>query len=68
MLVTLVWLALLASIALIELLGRVRPSRASTLRRTGALLATRVSGRVILLLLWVFVGVHLFARYTIPHH
>jgi hypothetical protein len=49
-------------------IGRFRSARTSSLARLGALLATRIPGRVVLLLIWVFVGVHLFARYTLSHH
>jgi hypothetical protein len=66
--VKVIWCALLALCVLIEVAGRTRPARVSTLRRTGAMIATRVPGRVVLILLWVFVGVHLFSRYTIPRH
>jgi hypothetical protein len=61
------WIALLVLCALIELSARVRPKRISTLSRTVSMLATRIPGRT-LLVLWVFVGFHLFARYTLPNH
>ena len=53
--------------ALIEVLGRLRPTRVSSLGRALSMMAQRTSGRAILILLWVFVGFHLFARYTVPH-
>jgi hypothetical protein len=62
------WLALLGASFLIEVLARFRSTRTPTLAQLGAALATRVPGRVILLLLWLFVGLHLFARYTFPRH
>ena len=62
------WIALLVLCALIELSARVRPKRISTLSRTVSMLATRIPGRTLLVLLWVFVGLHLFARYTLPNH
>jgi hypothetical protein len=65
---TIGWIVLLVACALIELLARRPQSRASTLSQFGALIASRMSGRVLLTLAWVFVGVHLFARYTIPGH
>jgi hypothetical protein len=67
MFVTGVWYALLAVGVAIEVLGRRRPNRVSTLNRAAALLETRIAGRAILILLWIFVGFHLFARYTVPH-
>lgn len=66
MAVTAIWLALLAIGILIEVLGRLRPSRVSTLDRAAAMIERRITGRVILILLWIFVGFHLFARYTVP--
>jgi hypothetical protein len=64
---TVIWLALLIAGVLIEVLGRLRPTRVSTLNRATSMLATRISGRAILILLWVFIGFHLFARYTVPN-
>ena len=66
MLGTILWVALLALCMLIELVGRLHPERVSTLSRAASLLATRIPGRVLLALLWMFVGLHLFARYTVP--
>jgi hypothetical protein len=65
---TIGWLALLGASILIEAYGRFRSSKTSSLARLGAVLATRIPGRVVLLLIWVFVGVHLFARYTRFRH
>ncbi|MGD0852108.1 MAG: DUF6186 family protein [Acidimicrobiales bacterium] len=62
-----IWLLLLVACALIEVLGRLRPARVSTLSRATSMVARRTSGRVLLILLWVFVGFHLFTRYTVPH-
>lgn len=66
MYVTWVWIALLFAVVIVELWSRKHPERFSSLSRTGALLASRLPGRVVLVVLWVFVGLHLFARYTIP--
>jgi hypothetical protein len=63
---TVIWLALLVAGVLFEILGRLRPARVSTLNRAASLLTRRISGRLFLMSLWVFVGFHLFARYTIP--
>lgn len=65
---TLGWLVLLGASVLIELLARFLSARTSTLAQLGATLASRVPGRVILIILWIFVGLHLFARSTIPRH
>jgi high-affinity nickel permease len=65
---TIGWLVLLGLSVAIEAASRLRAGSTATLARLGAVIATRVSGRVVLILLWVFVGLHLFARYTIPGH
>ena len=67
MLATAPWSVLLVAGVLLEVLGRLRPNRVSTLNRAVAMIERRVSGRVVLILLWALVGFHLFARYTIPH-
>jgi hypothetical protein len=67
MFVTGIWFALLVAGALIEILGRLRPNRVSTFNRAAAMIERRMTGRAILILLWVFVGFHLFVRYTVPH-
>lgn len=63
---TAAWIALAAASLSIEWIARRRPSRVATLERTGARIAVSVTGRVLLWALWIFVGVHLFSRYTIP--
>jgi hypothetical protein len=62
------WLFLPVVGVLVQVFARREPSRISTLSQFGALLASRVAGRVLLTLLWLFIGLHLFARYTIPGH
>jgi hypothetical protein len=63
--VALVWLGLAVGAGLVELAAR----RGAPQARLGQLLAplsrTR-AGRMALVLLWGYVGVHLFARYTVP--
>jgi len=65
---TTIWIALLAAGVLLEVFGWLRPNRVSTLSRATAMIEQRIAGRVILIALWIFIGVHLFARYTIPHN
>jgi hypothetical protein len=65
---TIAWLILLGACVVIELLARRYPTKISTLSLFGATLSSQWVARVILVLFWVFVGVHLFARYTIPRH
>jgi hypothetical protein len=66
MFVTAIWIALLIEGFLIEIVGRLRPNRVSTFNRAAAMIERRTAGRAMLILLWVFIGFHLFARYTIP--
>jgi hypothetical protein len=65
---TLVWLALLGLSILVELRARLGTGRTLTLGRVGAAIAASLGGRILLLLLWMFVGLHLFSRYTLPGH
>jgi len=65
---TIAWVTLLAIAFLFELLARLRPTRSATLGRFAATVASRLPGRLLLVLLWIFVGVHLFTRYTLPRH
>lgn len=65
---TICWLVVLALGLLIELLSRAGRVTTPTLIRTGAFAARTVVGRLFLLAFWIFVGLHLFARYTLPGH
>jgi hypothetical protein len=67
MLVTGIWFAFLVAGALIEALGWLRPNRVSTIHRAVAKIEDRIAGRAVLILLWVFIGFHLFVRDTVPH-
>ena len=62
------WIVLLGAVVIVEVLSRLYVTHASSLARTGAMLAARLAPRFLLLLLWIFVGLHLFTRYTIPTH
>jgi hypothetical protein len=62
------WIVLLVAVVLTMFFARVSDAGPATLTKAGDAVATRVSGRVILILLWIFVGVHLFTRYTVPGH
>jgi hypothetical protein len=61
------WLVLLVAAALVEFVARRRPNRVSTLHRATSMAAELLPARVVLIAFWMFVGVHLFARYTIPY-
>jgi hypothetical protein len=63
---TIGWIVLLGVGALLELLSRLKVIGTPSLVRTGAFIAVRWAPRVLLILFWIFVGVHLFTRYTIP--
>jgi Family of unknown function (DUF6186) len=65
---TALWLVVVIAGACIELIGRLRPNSVASLRRGLSMSAEHTSGRVLLIVFWLFVGVHLFARYTLPHH
>jgi hypothetical protein len=63
-LATIGWIAFLGGLAVLEIIDRstrrfVGPSRLAQL------LAQRAPGRWTLAVIWAFVGLHLFARYTI---
>jgi hypothetical protein len=62
---TSIWVALLAASLVIELLSRREGHHVASMPQTGAWVATRIFGRVILWALWIFVGLHLFARYGV---
>jgi len=66
MLATALWSVLLVAGVLLEVSVGFAQSGVY-LNRAVAMIERRVSGRVVLILLWALVGFHLFARYTIPH-
>jgi len=63
---TVLWCAITVSGLAWELTCRISDGRWPGLREVGSALASSLPGRVALFALWVFVGVHLFARYTVP--
>jgi hypothetical protein len=64
---TALWLVFLIAGVFIELVARLRPKSVASLRRAASMGADHTSGRLVLIVFWLFVGVHLFARYTLPH-
>jgi len=64
--VSLVWLALLAAGLLWELYCNLVDRRWVSLTRVGAVIARTRTGRLLLVATWAFAGWHLFARYTLP--
>jgi hypothetical protein len=66
--VTVLWWILIVAGAALELTARVRPTLVAPLARWGARLASNLPLRVALWAGWIFVGVHLFTRYTLPRH
>jgi hypothetical protein len=62
---TIIWIALLAASLVIELYSRREGHYVASMPQTGAWVAARIFGRVTLWALWIFVGLHLFARYGV---
>lgn len=65
---TVIWIVLFVVGALLELRARRSTSAVSSLGALGARVSSRVFGRSLLIACWIFVGLHLFARYTLPGH
>jgi hypothetical protein len=66
--VTVVWWVLIAGGVILDIMARVRPQLIAPLSRVGARLAGLLPLRVVLWAGWIFLGVHLFTRYTLPRH
>jgi hypothetical protein len=66
--VTVVWWALIVASVTMELVSHVRPTQVAPLSRLGAQLARILPLRVVLWAGWIFIGLHLFTRYTLPRH
>ncbi|MGD0883193.1 MAG: DUF6186 family protein [Acidimicrobiales bacterium] len=67
MTVTVLWVVLLSAAVVWEVVCRRSGGRWTSLGELAGAMAARRPGLIILLVLWVFVGVHVFARYTLPH-
>ena len=65
MIVSVVWWVLIGASVIMELVARVRPQLIAPLSRLGAQLARVLPLRVVLWAGWIFVGLHLFARYGV---
>jgi hypothetical protein len=68
MIVTVAWWVLIVTSALMEIAARRRPEIIAPLSQVGARLATALPLRIFLWAGWIFVGVHLFTRYTLPRY
>ena len=66
MTVTAIWLALMVFVPAWEVVSRHSGGRWSSLGRIGSVIVARLPGRLGIVLLWGYVGWHLFARYTVP--
>jgi hypothetical protein len=66
--VTVLWWVLIGATVVLEFVARARPEALASLSRVGAWLAQSIPGRVGLWMGWIFVGVHLFARYGVNTH
>jgi len=64
--VTVAWVGLIVAVVVLEVLARRHGARLVPLERLAGRLWRRPLGRVVLLGLWAFVGVHVFTRYTLP--
>jgi hypothetical protein len=64
--VSLIWLALLAAGLMWELYCNLVDRRWVSLTRVGVVIGRSRAGRLLLVAAWAFVGWHLFARYTLP--
>ncbi len=67
MAVTALWTVFLAAAVVWEIVCRRSGGRWTSLGELAGAMAARRPGLVILLVLWTFVGIHVFARYTLPH-
>lgn len=65
MTVEIAWAALAVVTVASELAARRAKGQLSTLGRLGAWIGRSLPGRALLWVAWVFVGVHLFTRYTL---
>jgi hypothetical protein len=68
MTVTDLWWVLIVGSLAGELVARLRPSTIAPLSRVGARLAASVPLRIVLWAGWIFIGIHVFTRYTPPPH
>ena len=66
MVVTIVWLVLLFAALGWESYSAVINRRWLSLMWVTAAMSRRPSSRLVLIGVWAFIGVHLFARYTLP--
>jgi hypothetical protein len=64
--VTVAWWVLIVASVIMEIVARVRPQLVAPLSRLGAQLARIMPLRVVLWVGWIFIGLHLFTRYTLP--
>lgn len=66
MVVTAVWTAMLLSVSGWEVRCRLRQDRWASLLDVVVATSQRRIGLLLLIGCWMFVGIHLFARYTAP--
>jgi hypothetical protein len=64
---TVLWVAIAAAAVAWEVAGRLGRRRHAGLGGVLGRICAGRFGRVVLLLVWGFLGIHVFARYTIPH-
>jgi hypothetical protein len=66
--VSIVWWVLIGASVILELVARTRPQLIAPLSRLGAQFARVLPLRVVLWAGWIFIGLHLFTRFTLPRH
>ncbi len=66
MAITIVWITLIATGVVWEIVCHMSHGRWTSLTSLGLAVANRLPGKLILIGIWAFIGWHLFARYTLP--
>jgi hypothetical protein len=64
--VAVLWVLLMISALVWELVCHRRRSRWTSLATLATRLWGHMPGRLLLVALWAFIGIHVFARYTLP--
>lgn len=66
MVVMIAWIVLAAAGLIWEIFCHLSGRRWTSLANIGSTLWSRLPGRLVLVVIWAFVGWHMFARYTLP--
>lgn len=60
------WLGIIGLALGWEIICRLSHNRFLSIGRLGSFIAIRIPGRIALFAIWIFIGIHVFSRYTIP--